>query len=53
MTYDMPNKEDKDIKITISPDLVMSREETRKSSFNVPSGAYLTWIEMFGEEDIE
>lgn len=37
------------INVTISNDLIMSREQTRSSSFLGPSGAYLTWIEMFGE----
>jgi hypothetical protein len=43
----------KDIKITISSDLVMSREETKKSSFSGPSGAYLTWLEMFGDNSFK
>lgn len=41
----------KEIIVTVSPELIKPREELIKSSWMVPSGAYLAWIELFGEEN--
>jgi len=35
--------------VSISPDLIMPRNEVQKSSLLAPSGAYLTWLEMSGD----
>lgn len=39
--------EKKDIVVSVSPDLVKSREGVFASSLFSPSGAYLTWVAMF------
>ena len=38
--------------ISVSPSLIMSREETADSSLGCPSGAVLTWNEMLEDEKI-
>jgi len=37
---------DKDVELHISPELIMPRDETKKSSFTGPSGAKLVWNDM-------
>ena len=41
------------VTVSVSPGLRMSREEVKASSFNPPSGALLTWLEMLEEETDE
>jgi len=43
----------KEIIVTISKELIKPREELLKTCWMCPSGAYLAWIELFGEEDNE
>jgi len=38
-------------RVSISPRLRMSRKQLVSSSFFVPSGAYLTWLEVLKEEE--
>jgi len=35
---------------TISPDLIMPREDVHESSLMAPSGFLLSWLEMYNEE---
>jgi hypothetical protein len=36
--------------IAVSPELLMPRSQVKNTSLLAPSGAYLTWIEMFGDD---
>jgi hypothetical protein len=41
------------VTVSVSPGLRMPREQVKASSFNPPSGALLTWLEMLEEETDE
>ena len=40
-----------DNSISVSPSLIMPREKVQESSLLIPSGAYLTWMEVLEDEN--